>query len=90
MLHHYFIPERLSTTSALYQLNYGVLCDIMIIKPKFAKGTRTTQDGPTHEGSLQYYFELPTEWAVTQERFKREEHLWIILLKDHKGMYVIT
>ena len=82
----YFLLERLTVTSALYQLNYGVLCDMMVLKPEFSKGSRTTEDGPIHNGTIQYYYELPTEWALDQDKFKLEEHVWVILLKDYKAM----
>ncbi len=82
------VSERMSTTSALYQLNYGVLCDILVFNPSFNKEMANSSQGPVYQGSAEYYLELPTEWALSQERFTSKEHLWVLILKDYKGRWV--
>ena len=79
--------ERVSTTSALYQLNYGVLCDIIIFKPAFKKGEKKAEEGPAFGGQVDYYYELPTDWALDQNQFTNPEHMWVLIMKDHKTRY---
>ena len=77
--------DRFSTSSALYQLNYGVLCDLMVFNPSFSKGALDSKDGPSFEGDIKYYYELPTEWAMNENQFKSQEHMWVLILKDNRA-----
>ena len=80
-----FMIKRFSTTSALYQLNYGVLCDIMMLRPNFEKAN--LEDGTSFAGSVKYYYELPMAWALEQDTFTSEEEMWICILKDHRSSF---
>ncbi|ELU10057.1 hypothetical protein CAPTEDRAFT_221425 [Capitella teleta] len=82
-----FIAKRLSTSSALYQLNYGVLCDLMVLNPEEDLKGKAFEEGKTLKGSAKYFYELPTEWALNDNKFKSQEHLWVIILKDGKSSY---
>jgi hypothetical protein len=85
-----FIQQRLSTTSALYQLNYGVLCDILTFSPEEDVANKKVETLESIKGSAKYYYELPTEWALNQPAFKNQEHLWVVLLKDGKTHFPET
>lgn len=81
------IAQRLSTSSALYQLNYGVLCDILVMNPAEDMKGKSYTDGQTIKGSAKYYYELPTEWALNRDKFKNQENMWVVILKDGKSSY---
>jgi len=83
-----FLIERVSTTSALYQLNYGVLCDLLIFKPEFDEGN--LENGETFKGHVEYYYELPGAWAVKQNLLKNEKHAWVVILKDSRNDFSST
>ena len=83
-----FVIERMSTSSALYQLNYGVLCDMLVFNPTFDQNMARSDQGPVYKGSVQYYYELPTEWAMRQEKFTSQQHLWVLILKDYRARWV--
>jgi hypothetical protein len=82
-----FIAHRCSTTSALYQLNYGVLCDIMVMNPEESVANKKVEDISSIKGSAKYFMELPTEWALNHPAFKNQEHMWVVILKDGKSNY---
>ncbi|ELT88833.1 hypothetical protein CAPTEDRAFT_190646 [Capitella teleta] len=82
-----FVAERMSTTSALYQLNYGVLCDVMILNPEENVTNKRYEDVKDIKGSAKYFYELPTEWALEQPCFKNQENMWVIILKDGKSNF---
>jgi hypothetical protein len=85
-----FIANRMSTTSALYQLNYGVLCDILILNPEEKVANKDVSQMSKVKGSAKYFYELPTEWAMEQDQFKKAEHAWVLILKDNKGSFPTT
>lgn len=82
-----FIANRLSTTSALYQLNYGVLCDLLVLNPEENVANKKVENIKSIKGSAKYYYELPTEWALERPAFKNQEHVWVVILKDGKSNY---
>lgn len=82
-----FIAQRLSTTSALYQLNYGVLCDMLVFNPEENVAGKKVENMKDIKGSAKYYYELPTEWALSHPAFKNQEHMWVVILKDGKSNY---
>ena len=73
--------ERFSTTSALYQLNYGVLCDLLVFKADDKE--KRNMDSDTMCVSATYYYELPGDWTQ-KTRLLDSEHVWLIILEDHK------
>lgn len=82
-----FMIKRFSTTSALYQLNYGVLCDVMVFDPGFARECSTLPDDHIIPGVVNYYYELPTEWALQQKLLKDKDSYWVVILKDHRASF---
>ena len=85
-----FIQQRVSTTSALYQLNYGVLCDLLVFNPQENVANRKYENAKSVKGTATYHYELPTEWALNQPAFKNQEHLWVVILKDGKANFPKT
>jgi thioredoxin reductase len=81
------ITKRLSTSSALYQLNYGVLCDLLVFNPGEEMKGKSFSEGMKIKGSAKYFYEIPTEWALSQNLFKNQENLWVVILKDGKSSY---
>jgi thioredoxin reductase len=84
------IAHRMSTSSALYQLNYGVLCDIMLINPEEKTANKDITQVTKVKGNIKYFYELPTEWALQTDQFKNAEHAWVLILKDNKGSFPTT
>jgi len=77
-----FLIKRMSTTSALYQLNYGVLCDVLQFFPSESEVQEEGEDRKL-KGTIKYYYELPTQWALQHEVCKTDD-FWQIVLKDNK------
>ncbi|XP_070556912.1 uncharacterized protein [Ptychodera flava] len=75
-----FMIERVSTTSALYQMGQGYLCDVVILKPQ-DKEKESGQDKMT--GTVEYYYELPREWVMKNDFFMKQEHMMIVTIEDN-------
>ncbi|XP_070559160.1 FAD-dependent oxidoreductase domain-containing protein 2-like [Ptychodera flava] len=74
-----FMINRISLSSALYQLNQGFMCDVAVFKPE--EGPK--RDGnETMKGTLQYYYELPHAWVLKNDYFMNQENMMIITIED--------
>jgi hypothetical protein len=81
------IIKRFSTSSALYQLNHAVLCDVIVFKPDpIDPSVKSHKDTPI-KGSVQYYYELPTAWVLEDPMFTKEKYLWTVFFEDGKSNY---
>jgi thioredoxin reductase len=79
------IIKRFSTSSALYQLNHGVLCDVIVFKPQLNPSIKSHKDAI--QGTVQYYYELPSEYVINDPMFTKEEYLWLVIFEDGKANY---
>jgi len=74
-----FMIERVSLTSALYQMGQGYLCDVMVLKPD-NKEKQNGQDKMT--GQAEFYYELPRAWVLKNDYFMSQENMFIITIED--------
>lgn len=83
-----FLVKRVSTTSALYQMNHGVLCDVIIFNDNRKKvGDQSVHLDKSNDISIDYYYELPTAWVEQQERFLNNKLMWVVRLSDRRHKY---
>lgn len=74
-----FIIKRISTTSALYQLNQGFLCDVAVF--------RDGQEGDEKSWKVDYYYELPQAWVHQNPLFNKEKNVWVICMGDQRKRF---
>ncbi|OAF70427.1 hypothetical protein A3Q56_01838 [Intoshia linei] len=79
-----FVLDRASNTSALYQMNNNVLCDILILKP--SDDVTYSEDGVIC-GTAEYIYELPYDWIHENDYFLNQKNMLIMSLEDDKKKF---
>ena len=76
-------PERLSTVPSLYQLNQGVLCDVVAWDTPNTGNTELEREIP---GEITYMKDLPSAYVMQQDWFQKHQKVWIITLEEQHDL----